>query len=479
MIDNPVVDVNADDALGTDDATGLLARLERREVSADELRLAAVARAQQANQRLNAVVCWVYESTTSTGSTATTDAPLAGIPTLIKDNEDLAGYSTSDGSWAMPQRRATANSPWVDSYLQLGVAPIAKTTLPEFGLTASTESTRFGATRNPWNIGYSAGGSSGGSAALVAAGAVPIAHANDGGGSIRIPAAINGLVGLKPTRGRLVDVPELERLPVNLTVQGVVTRSVRDTALYFAIAEKAYRNSTLPAVGHVTGPSATRLRIGLQLEGIRDLPVSAEVVDSVLGAGGLCERLGHQVEMVSAPVGDDFGPDFLRYWAFLSFTLKNFGGRLYGEGFDGSRTEELTNGLSALFSREAERLPASLRRLRRLARDHESTYERFDVVISPVLGHQTPRIGYFGPDVDFKTHLVRLLRYTSSTPVQNVSGSPAISLPLGRSANGLPLGVHFSAAFGNERALLALAYELEQAAPWPHHPTAVPGVSDR
>ena len=459
------VDATADDALGTDDTTALLERLARRDVSAAELREAAIARARAVNPTLNAVAWWVDDAAAA-GASSDTELPLAGIPTLIKDNEPLTGFTTTEGSWAMPAQPAEASSPWVAQYLGLGVSPIAKTTLPEFGLTATTESTRFGATRNPWNIGYSTGGSSGGSAALVAAGVVSMAHANDGGGSIRIPASCCGLVGLKPSRGRLVDMPELDRLPVNLTVQGVVTRSVRDTALYYSLAEQVYRNPALPEIGMVSEPDSQRLRIGLMTHGLRDLPVSAEVVDAVTAAAALCEGLGHHVEVVPLPVEDQFGPDFLRYWAFLSFALKRGGRRLYGPGFDGSRTEKLTDGLASLFTREAERLPGSLRRLRRFARDREPVFANFDVVLSPVLGHAPAPIGYFGPDVDFRTHLTRLLRYTSFTPMQNVSGSPAISLPLGRSSHGVPIGVQVGAAYGQERTLLSLAYELEDAAPW-------------
>ena len=349
--------------------------------------------------------------------------------------------------------------------------PIAKTTLPEFGLTASTESVRFGATRNPWDTGRSAGGSSGGSAALVAAGAVPMAHANDGGGSIRIPAACCGLVGLKPSRGRLVDRPELARLPVQIAVQGVLTRSVRDTARYYAAAERLYRNPALPELGLVERADPGRLRIGLVLAGIRGLPVEADTVAAVRRAGQLCEELGHHVAETTPPVDDQFGPDFLRYWAFLAFSLKNAGGLLFGSEFDGSRTEEFTKGLSGLFARQAERLPGSLRRLRRLAQEHESAFERYDLIVSPVLGHRPPRIGYLGPDVDFRTHLVRLLRFASFTPLQNVSGSPGLSLPLGRTSTGLPVGVQLAAPFGHDRRLLSLAYGLEEAAPWPTRPT--------
>ncbi len=465
------VDAGNDDALGGDDMTTLLQRLARREVSAAELRDAAIARVHSVNDRLNAVAAWVGPPVVDSAPVPA-DAPLAGIPTVIKDNEDLVGYATTQGSWAMPDRPAAVSSPWVAQYLELGVAPIARTTMPEFGLTATTETLRFGATRNPWDTSRSSGGSSGGSAALVAAGAVPVGHANDGGGSIRIPAACCGLVGLKPTRGRLVDLPELDRLPVHIAVQGVLTRSVRDTARYYAEAEKLYRNPALPAVGLVDGPNPGRLRIGLVLRSIHGLPVADDVVAGARAAGRLCEELGHHVEETSPPVEDQFGPDFLRYWALISFSLRHAGGRLFGPGFDGSRTEDFTQGMSAFFAQRAERVPGALRRLRRLAREHEPAYERYDVLISPVLGHQPPPIGYLGPNVAFRTHLVRLLRYSSFTPVQNISGSPAISLPLARTSTGLPIGVQLAAPFGHEARLLSLAFELEEAAPWPTRATA-------
>lgn len=459
-----------DDALGGDDMTELLGRLARREVSPAELRAAAVERAHRANERLNAVAAWVDDAWVPDVE-APADAPFAGIPTLIKDNEDLVGLPSRQGSWAVADNQAAASWPWSRQFLSMGVAPIAKTTLPEFGLTASTESSRFGATRNPWDTARSAGGSSGGSAALVAAGVVPIAHANDGGGSIRIPAACCGLVGLKPTRNRTIDLAERQSLPVHITSQGVVTRTVRDTARYYAEAERRFADPALPPIGHVEGPGTDRLRVGLVLGSIRGLPTSPEVVGAVRATGELLAAMGHHVEEVPVPVDESFGPDFLRYWAFIAWLLKTAGGRLYGPGFDGSRTEILTTGLARNFRREAERLPATLRRLRRLSRHHDRGFERHDLLVTPVLAQAPPPIGHLGPDVDVRTHLVRLLRFTTFTPVQNVSGGPGLSLPLGRTATGLPIGVHLIAPHGHERRLLQVGYALEEAAPWPLTPS--------
>jgi amidase len=467
------VDVTSDDALGDDDVVGLLARLRRREVSAAEVRDAALDRARRADSVLNGVTTWVDGLAVGGGATDS-EAPFAGIPTLLKDNEDLAGYPTSDGSWAVPDRPARVSTPWVSQLLGLGFVPIAKTTLPEFGLTATTESSRFGATRNPWDTGRSAGGSSGGSAALVAAGVVPLAHGNDGGGSIRIPASCCGLVGLKPSRGRLVDRAELEQLPVRITTQGVLTRTVRDTARYYHEAEIRYRNPALPPVGRVEGPGRARFRVGLVVTGLRGLPVAADVVAAARAAGRVLDGLGHHVEEVPVPVPDGFGPDFLRYWALLAFSVQRGGRRLYGPGFDSRRTEVLTQSLSRFAAAHAARLPGMMRRLRRMAREQEAWSRRFDVLVSPVLAHEPPPLGHLGPEVDAHTQLVRLLRWTSFTPLQNVTGAPGLALPLGRSASGLPVGVQLAAPVGHERRLLEVGYEVEAAVPWPTRPGRMP-----
>lgn len=462
---DPVVDVTTDDALGDDDAVALAHRLARREVSPGELWAAAADRARRADASLQAVAVWV----TAAGGRPREGAPFAGVPTLVKDNEDLAGYPTSEGSRAMPDAPLPHSSPFVAHLLDLGFAPVAKTTLPEFGLTASTESLRFGATRNPWSTGRSAGGSSGGSAALVAAGVVPLAHANDGGGSIRIPASCCGLVGLKPSRGRLVDRPELARLPVPITVQGVVTRTVRDTAAFLEAAERRHPSRELPPVGRVDRPGP-RLRVGLVTEGLRGIAVSPDVRAAVLAAGAMLEDLGHHVQPEPVPAQARFGPDFLRYWALLAFGLQHAGRRLLSPDFDAGATEPFTRELSRFATAHRHRLPGMLRRLRRMAAVPEPWADRLDVLVSPVLAHEPPPLGHLAPDVEPRTHLVRLLRWASFTPLQNVTGAPAVSLPLGRSTAGLPIGVQVAAPLGEERRLLELALELELAAPWPVRP---------
>lgn len=460
-----------DDALGADDLVGLLERLRRSEVSTAELREAALRRAHRWEPHLGAVAAWTDDLVVPE---ADETAPFGGVPVLVKDNEDVVGYPTSYGSLAVHGRPVSVHSPAVAQLLDIGFDPIAKTTLPEFGLTATTESTRYGPTRNPWDLRHSVGGSSGGSAAMVAAGVVPLAHANDGGGSIRIPAACCGLVGLKPTRGRLPDRPEMRMLPVNITTQGVLTTSVRDTARFYAVAEQQLPSRSLPPIGDVRGPSPTRLRIGVVRTGGLRLPVGRETSAALDGAADLLASLGHDVDETEPPVSERFALDFLHFWSFIAFMVRQGGTFVYGSGFDRDTTETITNGLGDRFLRNKSQLPGALRRLRQVARQPEERYKRFDAFISPVLGHEAPPIGYLGPDVEYHTHLRRLVPFTSFTPLENVTGAPAISLPLGRSAAGLPIGIQVSAPFGHERRLLELSYEMEAAAPWPRVTPVLP-----
>lgn len=446
-----------DDALGRHDVSSLRAALDSGEVSAQEVREAAMARAEDA-RLLNAVVTWVDPADDPHAG------PFAGIPTVVKDNEDMAGYPTSFGSRATPTSAVRHDTRLVQHWRRLGFATIGKSALPEFGLTATTEPLAHGATRNPWGLDNSTGGSSGGSAALVASGVVPIAHANDGGGSIRIPAACCGLVGLKPTRGRLADPEAMDRLPVKVATQGVLTRTVRDTvAFYEAMAE--VHPTDLPLIGPTRDPGT--LRIGMLTTGIGGLGIDPEVAAAVQDAAKHCEDLGHSVEVIDNPFGDQIGQDFLRYWAMLAFSLQRFGGQVFGKEYQPQRLEPFSQYLSKFFSSVAVHIPGSLRRLRRFPADYDAALGDFDVLLSPVLGSPPVAIGYLGPDVDPREHLVRLLRFAGFTALQNVSGAPAISLPLARTATGLPIGVHFAARSGQEQLLLDLAASLEGAVGWP------------
>ena len=227
-----------DDALGEHDAVGLVEQLRAGEVSAAELVEAAIARTEAVNPALNGLAYEAFDRARRARGAGPVRRLLRGVPTFIKDNVDVAGMPTMQGTDAWDPRPAapTARSPGCS--WRTGLIPLGKTQMSEFGFSGSAEHPRIGPVRNPWNTDHTAGASSSGSAAFVAAGVVPIAHANDGGGSIRIPASCNGLVGLKPTRGRLPLDKQTARMPFHLVANGVVTRSVRDTAAFFREAER-------------------------------------------------------------------------------------------------------------------------------------------------------------------------------------------------------------------------------------------------
>lgn len=448
-----------DDALGTHDAVGLARAVRRREVSADEV--IAAAHSRLAKMAMLDAVVGPVSPTPVAGSVS---GPFAGVPTLIKDNSDLRGFPTGQGSEIIRARPAGRHGPVAREMVAMGLTVMAKTTLPEFGLSASTEFPTRPPTRNPWNTDYSAGASSGGSAALVAAGAVPIAHGNDGGGSIRIPAACNGLVGLKPSRGRWV-LPALEKLlPVGIVSEGVLTRSVRDTAAFWAYADHDGPKSLRP-IGTVTGPSARRVRVGVVRQSPAGGPTDRQTVAAVDRAANLLVRMGHEVrDIESIPLDAGFPEDFVEYWAFLAFVLQKSTPRTDGAGerdFD-----SLTVGLADRFRRNRFRLPAVVRRLRAARADYLSLFGDIDVVLSPVVGHTTPELGVLSPHVPFDEYLARLTGFAAFTPLHNVTGAPAISLPYARTEAGMPIGVMVSAVPGDERTLLELAYEIEEAAPW-------------
>ncbi|MFE0315278.1 amidase, partial [Streptomyces albogriseolus] len=391
----------------------------------------------------------------------------AGVPTLVKDNTDVAGLPTGHGSAAFVPRPARRHAAFTRQLLSTGVTVLGKTRLPEFGFSPTTEFEEGPPVRNPWNTGHSAGGSSGGSAALVAAGAVPVAHANDGGGSIRIPAACCGLVGLKPTRGRTVPNAQGRQLPIDIVVDGLVSRTVRDSAAFLAAAELHHRNPKLPALGLVEGPADRRLRIGLLV----DSPNGARTDDATRAAvtetARRLERLGHTVTSVELAVDPRFTEDFLTYWGLLSFLI-GATGRTMGAEFDRHRMDGLSRGLRATYVANWRRTPGVLRRLRRTREAYAEAFRGLDVILSPVLAHTTPPLGHLSPSVPYATLIERILAYVAFTPVNNVVGTPSISLPAASTtADGLPVGVMFSGRPGAERTLLELAFELEADQPFP------------
>ncbi|MDH6245019.1 amidase [Mycobacterium sp. OTB74] len=462
----PRISTFGDDALGDLDAVGLVESLRAGEVSAAELVQAAIARTEKAQPELNGLAYEAFEyATKRTQGRRRFGGFFDGVPTFIKDNVAVAGWPTMQGTDAWVPRPMPANGEFARLFLATGLVPLGKTQLSEFGFSASAEHPRLGPVRNPWDPTVTAGASSSGSGAFVAAGAVPIAHANDGGGSIRIPAACNGLVGLKPTRGRL-PVDRESTMPLQIVVNGVLTRSVRDTAAFYREAEKVYRNPKLQAIGDVTGPVARRLRIAVCTSSIGH-DASREMRELTLAVAAQLEGLGHHVSTIGNPVPQRFRDDFVLYWAFLAFALVRAGKRNFGPTFDRNKLDNLTLGLDRVASHNLHRLPVAIARLSASRRIPARLARDYDVVLTPTLAHATPKVGHLDPTADYDQIMSRLIDWVGFTPLQNASGTPAISLPLAQSAEGLPVGMMFGAAAGQEALLLELAYELEQAIGWP------------
>jgi amidase len=453
-----------DDALGTHDAVGLVEALHAGQVSIPEVVDAAIARAERVQPELNGIA---FPAFSRARDEARDPRPgfFAGVPTWVKDNVDVAGMPTRDGGDAWTPVPARKDGDFARMFLATGLVPLGKSRLSEYGFSPSAEHPRLGAVRSPWDTRRTAGASSAGSGAMVAAGVVPLAHANDGGGSIRIPASVNGLVGLKPTRDRLAQDAIMRQMPIRIVSDGVVTRSVRDTAAFFREAEKVYRALHLPPIGDLTRPGRGRLRIAVHTEGVAR-GAGPEVAELTLKTAALLEELGHQVEHADAPVGPSFADDFLLYWSSLAYFLLRSGRRLHGTSWTPENLDNISHGLARHARRHLHRLPGAIRRLRRSRKASAEFYGRYDVALTPTLATETPEVGWLDPTQDYDLVMDRILDWVAFTPLQNATGDPAISLPLATTRTGLPQGMMFGAAAGREATLIELAYELEEAHPF-------------
>jgi amidase len=461
----PLTRVHAfvDDALGDHDAVGLAAEIREGRISAREVVDAAIARAESVAPELGAVAATAYERAREQALDPD-GGFFTGVPTFVKDNTDVAGLPSQHGTAAFQARPAPADGDFARTFFRLGLVNLGKSQLSEFGISASAESP--GRTvRNPWNPAYSSGASSAGAAALVASGVVPMAHANDGGGSIRIPAAACGLVGLKPSRGRVPQDKMSREMPVQVVADGVVTRTVRDTAAYLRETERLAPSRRLRPIGDVTGPGRPGLKVALVVDSIVS-PTDAETTATVREAATLLEGMGHHVEEVDAPVPGFFVDDFKTYYGLLFLVLNATGKRTFDDSFDWRRTESLTRGFAGYVVRHLYRIPLSIARLRAATIASRRFFSSYDVVLSPTVSHLTPPIGHLDPTLPYEVVMGRLMEWVGFTPLQNVTGDPAVSLPFATSAHGTPIAVQLATGLGGEARLLELAYALEEARPF-------------
>jgi amidase len=456
-----------DDALGELDAVALADAIDSGQVSRAEAVDAAIARTEAVNPELNGLAYQAFDQARAKALERGSDGEFfAGVPTFVKDSVDVAGLPTMSGTDAWVPLRAATDSDVTRLYLATGLISLGKTQLSELGLGVSAEHPRLGSVCNPWNTDYTAGGSSSGSAAFVAAGAVPIAHGNDGGGSIRVPASCNGLVGLKPSRGRLLVDKTPCRVPLHLLCNGVLTRSVRDTAAFYREAERIWRHPKLPPIGDVRHPGKQRLQIAVVTRSDKR-ECSPELRELTLKSAALLEELGHRVVYVeNPPVPSSFTVDFRLYWALVARWQVKTVRRAFGDTFDCSRLNNLTLGLDRYARRNMHRLPVAIMRLRAVRRRTAQFFGAYDAVLTPTVADETPRLGHLDPTADSQQIIDRGGNWAAFAALQNVTGEPAISLPLAESASGMPVGMMLSADVGREAWLLELAFELEEARPW-------------
>jgi amidase len=473
------------------DATAQAALVADRAVTATELVDAAIDRIEQTNGALNAVVMKWYDVAReqaksidrAPSDSPLRDAPFAGVPFLLKDlGIHVAGLPLTSGNRAMRDAQPISkhDSTLAQRFRAAGLIALGRTNSPELGSLPVTEPVAYGPTRNPWNLDHTPGGSSGGASAAVAAGMVPIAHASDGGGSIRIPASCTGLVGLKPSQGRITMGPERDES--GLSTQLCVSRSVRDTARLLDAVHGPGVGDTVMAPAptrpyiDAVGADPGRLRIGLLDTHPLGNALHAECVDAVRAAAALLEGLGHDVSVGHPTVLEDatFTQRFSAMWATMMAVGIDAMSASIGRPLSADDVESV-NWAQAEFAQlvsgvqYAEALAAVAQYRRAL---QQWWADGWDILLTPTVAEPPPRIGEHGPSGDSPmAGMRRAGQWVAFTPPFNASGQPAISLPLHWNADGLPIGVQLVAAYGREDLLISVASQLEAAQPWAHrHP---------
>ncbi|MCR9271067.1 MAG: amidase family protein [Hyphomonadaceae bacterium] len=458
------------------DATGLAELVRKGETTASELLEDAIDRAERHNPSLNALTYKAYDDARQAAKRPLPDGPFRGVPFLIKDiASPVAGWPQTSGSRFLADVMAPADGALTKRHRESGLVLFGKTNTPEFGITGTTEGAYLGACRNPWNTDHISGGSSGGAAAAVAAGILPMAHASDGLGSIRIPAACCGLFGMKISRDRNPNSSYDNAAAIGLTVEHVVTRSVRDSAgLLDATGYRepgspfAYPPKDRPYLEEIETAPGT-LRIAFHSETPNGKPVHPEIRAALEETAKHLETLGHHVEE------HGLGIDYRKlYSAQRAVSGSNFAATVdaaiaaKGREPREDEFEPLTwrNYRGSKHYTGADAM-AGWSTLRTLSREILALHETYDVILSPVLGTPVPKIGEIDPvnmqprDVDR-----RQAQVFPFTPPQNITGQPSMSVPVGYDSAGLPIGMMFSGRYGDEATLFRLAAQLEQAHPW-------------
>lgn len=454
--------------LSSYDATGLAELVRSKQVTPEEVLEDTIRKIEAINPKLNAVIHKTYDRARQLAAKPAGNGAFEGVPFLVKDNATIAGVRLTRGSRAQRHNVSDKTAPFFLSAESAGLNLVGVTNMPEIGIIDGTENVLYGPTHNPWNLDYSPGGSSGGSAACVAAGVLPLAHGTDGGGSIRIPASHCGLFGLKASRGRLLpgnfNAPAWPRL-----VEGGVSRTVRDTAMYLSVVENP--ETRLPRLGFVSGKSPKRLKIAVMYEGMGGQSPHPEVRKAVTNAAQWCQELGHRVEETKPSLDQaKLGAAAAQVAAVevartVDAIAKANGLTRLEDGFEsralGLREQAMRRGPFD------EQIAAALPVLEAGTASLDQFFREWDVLLSPVVRAPIFKIGMRDQTRFLFGELEQILRdYVAYTSLHNICGTTAMSVPLHWDSDGLPIGSQFAARGGGEATLLALAYELEEAWPW-------------
>jgi amidase len=459
---------------GDYDGVGLADLVRKKQASARELLDEAIARTAKVDPQINAVVVKHYEYAQRQIDRGIPDGPFAGVPFLLKDLEFLEGTRTTSGANVYEDQVAGHTGTLAQRFLDAGVTIFGKSSTPEFGLMPTTESRLFGPTRNPWNLAHSSGGSSGGAGAAVAARLVPVAHASDGGGSIRIPASASGVFGLKPTRARNPLGPERGEAWSGFSCGHVLSISVRDSALMLDAVHGPEPSSPYVAppperpFAEEVGRDPGRLRISFTDKSPYGDAIDPEIAAAVREVATLLAGLGHHVEE-RAPV---LAADPAVVMTTIVSANTGLSVRLAEQQFGRAMTDRDFERLTLATARNAQKatatdfMAAQLGAFR-IARGLAAFFATCDVFLCPTLCSPPLQIGELNPMSPDLSHIPPILRrYMPATSMFNMSGQPAMSVPLAWNAAGLPLGMMFAARFGDEATLFRLAAQLEQARPW-------------
>jgi amidase len=467
---------NADVTFRT--ARQLAKAIRDRELSPVEALEASLARMDEVDPKVNAIVWRNDEEARAAARRAAEDVvhgsaedlpPFHGVPIPIKDLTEVEGWPVTYGSWAASGKLSTESELIVDAFRRAGFVLTARTNTPEFGPITAAENVRYGITRNPWDLDRTPGGSSGGAAAAVAAGMFPVAHGNDGGGSIRIPASCCGLVGLKVSRGR---IPALVQSWEGGAVEGVLTRDVADTAAVLDVTcgpdAGQWYNAPAPPRPFIdeVGADPGRLRIGLLDEPPLHLALDAQCAEAAREAAATLERLGHSVEDVGYDVPDEFVE------SFLNVVNSGLADHNADPDVDWSRAEPHIQAYrKAALAVDSLTYVSSVHQLQRFTRELTSRWGHdFDLLVTPTMTILPPRAGEIleaaHGDASSGAPPLQVFQMAVLTSGFNMSGQPAISLPTHTTPEGLPVGVQLVAGPWDEALLLRVAAQLESALPW-------------